>query len=362
MGNFKIPNVVERNGSYYFQAKRHMRDGGIFSEALGSDLAAAIKRAEELNKAWQEVRSGKDQPQRAKAPSGTMARLIEDLRVSSEFRDKSTARQDELEYSFKHILPVFGPSRLNGVSPKHCEDFYDILRNRGSVHKAARVMKDLRYLFNRAKRQRLVTHNPALDVRVRQPPPRRVVWRADDVSQVIEEAWSEGYEGLAVGISILYDTSMSPVDLRKLTPNDIRDDHTFLERAKSGRGQYAVYSAETLTLIERYQRESKFKVLPTTQLVRTRRGRPYSKDQLARDFRRIADKVGLPKNVQMRDLRRTAHTERLEGGAHPQEARAAIGNSVDRNKTLDDTYSVYSLDMARAAERKRREHKTGPKV
>ena len=102
--------------------------------------------------------------------------------------------------------------------------------------------------------------------------------------------------------------------------------------------------------------------MPSTPLVRTRRGRPYSKDQLARDLRRIANMVGLPKDVQLRDLRRTAHTERLEGGAHPQEARAAIGNSVDRNRTLDDTYSILSLDMARAAERKRREHNSGPKV
>ncbi len=97
MGNFKIPNVVERNGSYFFQAKRHMRELGIFSEALGTDLAAAIKRAEEINNAWQEVRAGKDQPQRFKPPIGTMARLVEDLMESAEFVDKSQARQAEIE-------------------------------------------------------------------------------------------------------------------------------------------------------------------------------------------------------------------------------------------------------------------------
>ena len=74
------------------------------------------------------------------------------------------------------------------------------------------------------------------------------------------------------------------------------------------------------------------------------------------------DVMGLPKNLQMRDLRRTAHTERLEGGANDQQARAAMGNSVDRNPNLYDTYSVLSLDMAREAERKRREHKSRSKV
>ena len=188
MGSFKIPNVVERNGAYYFQAKRHMREFGIFSEALGTDLAIAIKRAEEINNAWQDVRAGKDQLQRSKPPIGTMARLVEDLMESAEFVDKSQARQVEIEYSLKHILPVFGPSRLEAITPADCEKFYDILREQGSVHKAARVVKDLRYLFNRAIRQRLVTFNPALAFKVRQPPPRHQTWTETQVMDAIEIA------------------------------------------------------------------------------------------------------------------------------------------------------------------------------
>ena len=40
----------------------------------------------------------------------------------------------------------------------------------------------------------------------------------------------------------------------------------------------------------------------------------------------------------------------------------AMGNSIDRDATLYDTYSVLNVEMAREAERKRREHKTSPKV
>ena len=346
---------------FYFEPSSLMKAAGFRAEALGADLAVAVARCDKLNSEWDRIRvEGDKKP--ALSPKGTMARLIEDLQVSAEYRDKSAARQIEMEYSFRHILPVFGPSQLGRISPKHCEEFYDILRDTGSVHKAARVMKDLRYLFNRAIRQQLTPHNPALAVRVKQPPPRRQMWRADDVPTVIERAWTEGYYGVSVGVSILYDTSVSPVDLRKLTANDIHDDHTFLERSKSGRGQYAIYSPETLGLIAQYLREVPFDILPTTPLIRTRRGRPYSQFMLAKDFRRIANLVGLPKNVQLRDLRRTAHTERLEGGANDQEARSAIGNSINRNTALYDTYSVLSLDMAREAERKRREHKSGPNV
>ena len=223
-------------------------------------------------------------------------------------------------------------------------------------------MKDLRYLFNRAIRHRLLTHNPALGVKVKRPPPRRVVWREEDVLEIIERAWTDGYLGLSVAVAVLYDTSLSPVDVWKLTQKDIHEDITFVERAKTGRGQYGVFSEETLARIDRYLREVPFGVMPTTPLIRTRRGRVYSTNRLGRDFRHIADMVGLPKYVQMRDLRRTAHTERLQGGANEQEAKAAIGNSFDKNAALYDTYSVLDAEMARSAERKRREHKNRSKV
>ena len=361
MAKIKVRHLRVKPSGFYFEPSSLMKTVGFHAEALGVDLAVAVARCDLLNADWDRIRTdGDKKPDRS--PKGTMARLIEKLLVSSEFRDKSTARQEEIEYSIKHILPIFGPSQVDRISPKHCEEFYDILRDNGSVHKAARVMKDLRYLFNRAMRQQLTLYNPALAVKVKQPPPRRVLWRAENVPATIEKAWDQGYRGLAVGVAILYDTSLSPVDVRKVSPADIREDHTFVERSKTGRGQYAIYSPETLELIRRYLREAPFDILPTTPIVRTRRGRIYSKDQFARDFRRIANLVGLPKNVQMRDLRRTAHTERLEGGANDQEAKAAIGNSIDRNSALYDTYSVLSLDMAKAAERKRREHKTSPKV
>ena len=60
MGNHKIRHLVERDGAFYFQATRPMRDAGMASEKLGFDKVAAIARAETLNKQWDKIRIGAD--------------------------------------------------------------------------------------------------------------------------------------------------------------------------------------------------------------------------------------------------------------------------------------------------------------
>lgn len=363
MGSFKIPNVVERNGGYYFQAKRHMRRAGIHSEALGTDLAAAVKRAQELNLAWQDIRTGKDQPRQVKAPTGTLARLVDDLLDSVEFTDKSRARQAEIEYSLKHISPVFGPSRLEAITPANCEKFYDILREQGSVHKAARVIKDLRYLFNRAIRLRLITFNPALAFQVKQPESRSQTWTSDQVNLAVTTAWSEGFKGAAVALAIAYDTGLSPVDIRTLTMGQIEGNRIVgVTRAKTGRPVEPKLWPETVDWIGLYHNDLGVASTPAALVVRTRRGRPYMKDRLSRDIRIVLRKAGIPDAVQLRDLRRTATTESAENEATVPEIAAARGWAMATAAKDMDTYVVRSHGLADGAHDKRPRNMQGPKV
>ena len=49
MGQVKVRHLVKQPSGWYFQATPAMRALGVFSEALGTDTAAAITRAEVLN-------------------------------------------------------------------------------------------------------------------------------------------------------------------------------------------------------------------------------------------------------------------------------------------------------------------------
>ena len=59
--------------------------------------------------------------------------------------------------------------------------------------------------------------------------------------------------------------------------------------------------------------------------IRTRRGRPFTKDNLAKDIRQVREKLGIPSELKLADLRRTAWTEMANKGATVPELAASAG-------------------------------------
>lgn len=354
MGKDKIRHYREKGKSCYFEPSASLRALGFYAEALGSDKAAAQARAIELNAAADEARRGGDRAPVTRAPGGTLARFVEDLLASREYIDKSQARQDELDYSLKIILPVFGPSQIKAIKPEHADLFYSTLRSQGSLHKAARVMKDLRYLLNRAAKFGLIGFNPALAVKVKQPPARKLRWSAEQVEAAIATATAEGYHGAALALGIAYDTGLRPGDIRALAWGQVQGDKLVLTQAKTGREIHAPLYPETVEAIRAYVAQLGAIPLPSAPLIRTKRGRPYTKDRLTRDVRLIQRRAGVPDALQLRDLRRTVTIEEAEAGATAAEMTAGRGWSHRTGVKMQDTYAPASLEMARAAKAKRR--------
>ena len=162
-------HFVTRPSGHYFQATPAMKRAGIFSEALGTEMTAAKARADALNAAWDQIRSGLEPVGKRPALSGTLSHLVEKLRGSAEWDDKAPRTREELENTLAIIEPIFGAYALKQITPDACRDFYDALREKGSVHHAARVMKWLRYLFNFAMRYQKADSNPTLAVRIKHP-------------------------------------------------------------------------------------------------------------------------------------------------------------------------------------------------
>ena len=76
--------------------------------------------------------------------------------------------------------------------------------------------------------------------------------------------------------------------------------------------------------------------MPGALTVRTWRGKPFTKDILAKGIRQVREKLGIPKELKLGDLRRTAWTEMADGGATVPELAANAGWSMDTAaKNLD---------------------------
>ena len=349
--------LVKPSG-FYFQATPAMKRAGIVSEALGREMTAAIARAESLNAAWDEIRLGLEPVTKISPHRGTFSHLVEELRRSAEWSDKGQRTIEELEYAIGVIEPLFGDSDLKEITPKVCRRFYDVLREKGSIHRAKKVMKWFRYLFNFALRYQLTDLNPTLAVRIKQPKAREALWSPEQIKAVITKATEEGRPCIALAVQIAHATALREADVLALTWGQFDGDRLVLRQGKTGKVISCPLGAEMVNMIE--ARRAGTIPLANAPIIRGPHGRPYLKSNFAHRFRDICRATGIPDDIKFMDLRRTTATELAAAGATAPEIASVTGHSISRSQQILDTYVRTNEAMARNAQAKR--NKGGSKV
>jgi integrase len=303
MGNHKIRHLVERDGAFYFQATRPMRDVGMVSEKLGVDRAAAIARAETLNKQWDKIRTGADYRE-----TGTVNWLADRYEKHRWYRDLSKKGKQEADTALKDIRAALGNATIETVTPRIVDEFIETLMDTRSADVARRRAKYLRRIFMLALKLELVKQNPVVSIDVKGYSPRRIIWTTDQISTFIQTATEMDLPGIALAIQLCYDTMQRPGDVLRATWNDIDAGGLCVRQGKTGMDVWCPLDLLTLTMLEQTQRRS-------TQIVTTPSGKAYSTySYFASHFRQVREAAGLPDELRVQDLRRTAGTEISAGG------------------------------------------------
>lgn len=364
MGEIKVRHLVTRPSGHYYQATPAMRAAGIESESLPADPVEAARRAEFLNRCWDELRAARRAGRQATPPAGSFDWLVWRLKQSQEWHDKSERTREEVGRALAELQPVFGQASLEAITPARVAAFYRRLRLNASLHKSALVMKWFRYLLNFGLRLHpdLVPANPTYAVRISQPRPRRQVWSEAQVAKAIKQAWRRRWYGVALVIAIAYDTGLRPQDIRALTPAQFHGPSIRVAPLKTRHlddDEKAVpLWPETLALVARYKRRIGLAFPPDLPLLRSAKGRPFaSRHHLAKQVRQILRAAGIADQVQLRDLRRTGSKEAAEAGATSSELASRTLHRIGQGQQILDTYSPASLELARAAQAKRRKGK-----
>ena len=355
----KFPrHFVIRPSGFYFQTTPAMKRGGIVSEPLGRDMTAAVERARALNAAWDEIRRGLEPVTKLPARLGTFSYLVEQLRQSAEWKDKAPGTIAEIEYALGVIEPIFGAYGLKQITPTACGAFYGALRDQGSVHRAAKVMKWMRYLFKFALRYQMADTNPTMAVRIKHPKPRKTVWTREQIDAVIAKAQDEGRPCIALAVQIAYATALRQADVLALTWGQFEGDKVVLTQGKTDNDISCPLSSETVAMIE--DRRQGTIPLATAPIIRGPHGRAYKRDHFVHRFRDICRAAGVPDDLQFRDLRRTTATELAAAGATAAEIASVTGHSISKSQKILDTYVRGGVEIARNAQAKR--NRMRPKV
>jgi hypothetical protein len=217
-------------------------------------------------------------------------------------------------------------------------------------------MKIWRALWRVAGSLRYCNRNedPSLGIRRKTPRARDAIWLEGEAVRLVKRAWRMGYKGLAVVCAVAWDTSLSPVDVRRLTSAQRAKDGAgplfFLDRAKTGRAAIGTVSKRTERLLEVYIESLGVELHDDAPIFRNRSGAPYSKDTLGDDFRTVRAVQFPGDNRKLMDFRRSGAIEATVGKVDPAALAGKMANTIDQSKELQATYIPHNTALVRLAD------------
>ena len=362
MGRVKIPYYAVKSGRGFWEPRPFMREAGFEAVACGPDGPDAWRIATECNARWREYKAAaRSAPVIPPMPIGSLAEAFQRYRGTAEWATKAPRTREEWLRAWAHIEPVFADVRPRTVILEHISAFREKVEREVSRREAHRVIKIWRALWRVSAAMGYCQRDadPSLGVRNKEPERRQEVWTYQEAIMLAKGAWRAGYHGLASLIAVAWDSSLSPVDVRTLTPSQRRRDgqgDVFkIARAKTGRAAAATISRRTSRVLDAYLAGLGADLAPNAPIFRNRSGRPYCKGILGYDFRAVRSMVFGPAETRtLADFRRSGAVEALRGGASAEIIGNKLANDFASSTNLQKTYAPVDLAAVRQADAARR--------
>lgn len=361
----KIPYTRVVRGNRFWEPTKEMREAGLTALACGPDGPEAWSMAHARNKEWLAIKTKTRAKVTSLAPAGSLDEAFRRYRSTDEWSHKAPRTQEEWERAWAHIRPIFGDCAPATITLELIDRFRANIERKVSLREAHRCIKIWRALWRVAAALGYCQRDadPSLGIRNHEPPRRQAVWTYPEIRVLVKVAWRSGYHGLAAAMAVAWDSSLSPVDVRRLTPaqraTDGAGDVFSLGRAKTGRAAVATLSRSAGALLDAYLAGLGATLAPDAPIFRNRSGRAYSKDTLGDDFRDVrALAFGPDERRTLADFRRSGAVEAIRGGASAEGVGTKLANDFATSANLQKTYAPVDLATVRQVDAARKKGRT----
>jgi hypothetical protein len=239
VANIRIPFLVKKRHSWFWQPSATLARAGWKSEPLGPDEGKAIEAAREINKRVDQWRKGGPAPDAiAKhVGRGTGAELIARYRLlylnakhehgpkAGQYKLADRTREN-YETPLARLLIWIGDTRLEEVTPKRVKVLKERLigpEAKGGIGHAPafQTLKMGRQLFAFAISEDLFTgRNPFENFGLGAPPARRIIWRQQHEKAFDDAAMRLGLPSMALARELALYSAQRSSDLIHFTEND----------------------------------------------------------------------------------------------------------------------------------------------
>jgi len=288
-------------------------DGKRHEQPLGGDYGLAVQQ-------WAELERTRTLPPAAVILFEWVCTQYLDMEVS---KKASRTRKDDRDKLTK-LLEFFNdpPAPLDAIKPVNVQQYLDW--RKAAPVRANREKSLLSAIWNFA-RQRGYTHlaNPCAGIKG-YPESGRDTYIEDDQYQAI---WNIADPCLRDAMDLAYLLGQRPADVLKLTVNDIHDGALHLHQNKTGTRLRIEISDELAAILERIITRKRTYRTVTPHLIVTEHGHAIRVKALAARWRTARKAAGVNPNLQFRDLRAKAGTDKADTAGDARQAQKQLGHA-----------------------------------
>jgi site-specific recombinase XerC len=361
MGTDRIRHLVLKSGRYYWQPSATVKSLGLTPENLGTDPIIAAARAAELNGLADQIRRAGKTGANGPLP-GTFSRLFREFRESEDFAELKSRSQRDYIYYLEKIDSKIGHTMVRAATPKGIKIYYKSVRRGVSVTWGYHILTTLRAVLSWAVSEDWIKQNPALQVKLKSPKKREVIWKPEEAEAYIVKAGELGWHSIEAMAHVFDSIGQSPVDVRTLTRKAYDGRGIVAPRAKTGVGGVSIpLFPQAVAALDAYLATQPPKLPDAPLFTNDRIGGAWNESTLQKKHRAIRNAAGLPTNLQLQDFRTTAATEAGAASGTRDELRGLLQHSTgeaSEHYVYPDARFVDSIQDKRLALR----NKSGAKV
>ena len=345
---------------YRFIPPKDAKLSGVVKNKTFQDGRAARYEIPKLIKVVEDFRKGKILAGNIDVNSN-LRQVLAHYYKTGQFNSLSLHTQKTYTYGYNKICVTkmfgreLGDITLKYLTPTHCTELYETWVKQVSVDNANQLSRIFSVLINFCISLGLMDKNPMSMVKKRSHEPRSVVWTQEQVELFVETAFSKfEYRNIGLLALLCYEWGQRPVDIRLLKWSSIDFDNKMVTIKQTKRGATVQLPVEGKLdeLLSQQKEDWGFQdyVLPYQRPSDGAYGviEHFQVSALANEVKALC---GLPKELQMGDLRKTAITELIRSGVDQLAIMSVTGH---RNVQSLNPYNKHNFNTAKSALEMRR--------
>lgn len=294
-------------------------------------------------------------------PSSRIVHVINYYLSSKQFSSLSNNSQRKYETELLKIASSeIGYLPINKLTAKACKEVYEDWIQDSSVAKANEKARLFSVVLNFARSLDLINDNPMSKVKKLRHEPYTPIWTQAQVELFLETAFTK-FEWRNVGLLVMmcYEWAQRPTDICHLTWDKLDLNNARMELKQSKRGAEVKVPIEEplLSMLKEQKEDWGFQkyVIPHHR-ASDNAYIPLKPETFGPMLRQIKKACGLPEDLKIGHLRKTAITEFVAAGVDSTGIMQVTGH---KNISSLNPYMKHTFEGAKTALNSRKEYKDG---